>query len=98
MSMDDEPTRNPDMTSSDTDAAPEIWFLTGSQALYGEDVLNQVAAQSRQVAGDLAEGIDALVRIQWRPVLADSTDIRAVMAEANSDDSCVGVIAWMHTF
>src|SRR3954468_1792822 len=96
--MDDEPTRNPDMISSDTDAAPEIWFLTGSQGLYGDDVLDQVASQSQQVAGDLADGIEAPVTIQWRPVLTDSSDIRAVMVEANANDNCVGVIAWMHTF
>ena len=81
-----------------TGPRPEIWFLTGSQGLYGDDVLAQVASQSRQVAGELAAGIDGSVSIDWRPVLTSAGDIRAVMAEANSTTNCVGVIAWMHTF
>ncbi|WP_084960286.1 L-arabinose isomerase [Thermoactinospora rubra] len=69
-----------------------IWFLTGSQHLYGEETLAQVAAQSRQIA-------DALpVPVDWRPVLTDAAAIRRIMLEANADDSCTGVIAWMHTF
>ncbi|MEU1388628.1 MULTISPECIES: L-arabinose isomerase [unclassified Nonomuraea] len=69
-----------------------IWFLTGSQGLYGEDTLSQVAEQSRRIAEQLP------VPVQWRPVLTDATAIRRVMLEANADDECAGVIAWMHTF
>ena len=75
----------------------EIWFLTGSQDLYGEETLRQVAAQSREIAEVLDSG--ALpVRVVWQPVLTGADAIRRVMLDANSDDSCVGVIAWMHTF
>ncbi|MFF4194887.1 L-arabinose isomerase [Nonomuraea sp. NPDC001831] len=69
-----------------------IWFLTGSQGLYGEDTLSQVAEQSRRIAEQLP------VPVQWRPVLTDAAAIRRVMLEANADDECAGVIAWMHTF
>ncbi|MEV4394440.1 L-arabinose isomerase [Nonomuraea sp. NPDC049607] len=69
-----------------------IWFLTGSQGLYGEDTLRQVAEQSRRIAEQLP------VPVQWKPVLTDATAIRRVMLEANADDECAGVIAWMHTF
>jgi len=73
-----------------------IWFLTGSQGLYGEDTLRQVAEQSQQIAAALGERLPA--PLEWRPVLTDAAAIRRVMLEANADDSCVGVIAWMHTF
>ncbi|MFI9589746.1 L-arabinose isomerase [Nonomuraea sp. NPDC052265] len=69
-----------------------IWFLTGSQGLYGEDTLRQVAEQSRRIAEQLP------VPVQWKPVLTDAAAIRRVMLEANADDECAGVIAWMHTF
>ncbi|MGI5274536.1 L-arabinose isomerase [Nonomuraea sp. CA-218870] len=69
-----------------------IWFLTGSQGLYGEDTLRQVAEQSQRIAEALP------VPVQWKPVLTDAAAIRRVMLEANADDSCAGVIAWMHTF
>ncbi|WP_336213748.1 L-arabinose isomerase [Nonomuraea sp. LPB2021202275-12-8] len=69
-----------------------IWFLTGSQGLYGEDTLRQVAEQSQRIAEALP------VPVVWKPVLTDAAAIRRVMLEANADDSCAGVIAWMHTF
>jgi L-arabinose isomerase len=77
---------------------PEIWFLTGSQGLYGEDILAQVAGQSRQVSDALAASPDIPATVVAKPVLTDAGAIRAVMLAANADDSCVGIIAWMHTF
>ncbi|MEO5876102.1 MAG: L-arabinose isomerase, partial [Streptosporangiaceae bacterium] len=74
----------------------EVWFLTGSQSMYGEDTLRQVAEQSRQIADRLAEHLP--VRVRWLPVLTDAAAIRRVFLEANAADDCSGVIAWMHTF
>lgn len=76
----------------------EIWFLTGSQDLYGEETLAQVAEQSRQVAAWLDEAEAVPVRIVWKPVLKERDSIRTAMLQANAEDSCIGVIAWMHTF
>ena len=76
----------------------EVWFLTGSQDLYGADVLAQVAAQSQEVAGLLDAAEQVPVRVVWKPVLKDSESIRRMMLEAAADDRCVGLIAWMHTF
>jgi L-arabinose isomerase len=75
-----------------------VWFLTGSQGLYGEETLRQVATQSQAVATGLAESADIPVTVVWKPVLTDSDAIRRTMLEANSDDDVIGVIAWMHTF
>ncbi|WKR22635.1 L-arabinose isomerase [Actinomyces israelii] len=76
----------------------EIWFLTGSQDLYGEEALARVADQSRQVAAWLDDADAVPVPIVWKPVLKDRDAIRAAMLAANADDACIGVIAWMHTF
>lgn len=84
---------------SQTTGTPlQVWFLTGSQGLYGEDVLSQVAAQSQQVSGALADASAGLVDVIAKPVLTDADAIRRVMLDASSDDACIGVIAWMHTF
>ena len=72
-----------------------VWFVTGSQSLYGEETLRQVAEQSQAVAEALA-GLP--VRVEWKPVLIDPDGIRRLALEANADDSVIGVIAWMHTF
>ncbi|MCT9821341.1 L-arabinose isomerase [Microbacterium sp. W1N] len=72
-----------------------VWFVTGSQNLYGEETLRQVAEQSQEVVA----GLDGLpVRVEWKPVLKDSDSIRRLALEANADDSVIGVVAWMHTF
>ena len=80
------------------DATAEVWFLTGSQGLYGPQTLEQVADQSREIVARLDECADIPVKVVWKPVLTSSEDILNRMREANADPSVVGVIAWMHTF
>ncbi|MFC3455358.1 L-arabinose isomerase [Amycolatopsis speibonae] len=76
----------------------EVWFLTGSQRLYGEETLEQVAGQSLQIQRMLADTGRISAELVAKPVLTEPSAIRRVMLEANADDACVGVIAWMHTF
>ena len=76
----------------------EIWFLTGSQGLYGEETLAQVAEQSRAIADALDASGACPVRIVWKPVLTGSDGIHRMMLDANSDPACIGVTTWMHTF
>ncbi|UJP39927.1 L-arabinose isomerase [Cellulomonas palmilytica] len=76
----------------------EVWFFTGSQDLYGEETLRQVAQQSQEVARTLDASPDVPVTVVWKPVLKDSDSIRRAMLDANSDDRVLGVITWMHTF
>ncbi|WP_405219820.1 L-arabinose isomerase [Agrococcus sp. Ld7] len=75
-----------------------VWFLTGSQGLYGEETLRQVAEQSREVAAMLAEADEVPVTVEHRPVLTSPEAIHRAALEANADERVVGVIAWMHTF
>jgi L-arabinose isomerase len=79
-------------------AGYEVWFLTGSQHLYGEEVLRQVAEQSQQIAKELSAAADVPVKLVWKPVLTDSDAIRRTALEANAADNVIGVTAWMHTF
>ena len=72
----------------------QVWFLTGSQDLYGPETLAQVATQSKQIA----DAIDVPVTIVWKPVLKDSASIKRMALEVNANDDVIGVIAWMHTF
>jgi len=76
----------------------EIWFLTGSQGLYGEETLAQVAEQSRAVAASIDASTEVSTRVVWKPVLTTADAIRRTMLAANADDACVGLIGWMHTF
>ncbi len=79
-------------------AEHEVWFLTGSQDLYGDETLRQVAEQSQEIARALDAASDIPVTIVWKPVLKDSASIKRLALEVNAAENVIGVIAWMHTF
>lgn len=76
----------------------EVWFLAGSQGLYGPDTLALVETQWREVAGALDAAHEIPVRVVPRAVVTDSTGILRVCQEANATPQCIGLIVWMHTF
>jgi L-arabinose isomerase len=79
-------------------SSQEIWFVTGSQGLYGEETLRQVASQSQVIAEALDAALDVPVKVAWKPVLTDAAAIRRLCLDATADDNCIGLVAWMHTF
>ena len=76
----------------------EIWFVTGSQHLYGPETLAQVAAHSQAMAASL-DGERAMpVRVVFQPVLKTPEEIRELCRKANNTEACIGLVLWMHTF
>jgi L-arabinose isomerase len=78
--------------------ALEAWFITGSQHLYGEEALRQVAIDSQRIVEDLNSGDRLPLKIIFKPVLTTADAIYRLCQEANTTSNCVGLIAWMHTF
>src|SRR5664280_2137538 len=76
----------------------EVWFVTGSQHLYGADVLRVVDDHARRIARALDEAAAIPVRVVAKPVVTTQESIREVCLAATGSPTCVGVIAWMHTF
>src|SRR6201996_9385977 len=76
----------------------EVWFVTGSQDLYGEDTLKQVAGHSQQIAKSLNADSQIPVQVIFKPTVKSSGEIYNVIQDANSSKNCIGIIAWMHTF
>ncbi|MEJ2751664.1 MAG: L-arabinose isomerase [Chloroflexota bacterium] len=76
----------------------EAWFVTGSQELYGEEVLLQVASDSTAIIEGLNASGKLPIPVVFKPVLKSPEAIFNLVQEANSDPNCVGLIAWMHTF
>ncbi len=76
----------------------ELWCLTGSQHLYGDETLKQVAEHSQIIADSLDRSGKIAARVVAKPTLTDPDAILKVCLEANSSPSCAGVITWMHTF
>ncbi|MBI3176233.1 MAG: L-arabinose isomerase [Chloroflexi bacterium] len=76
----------------------EIWFVTGSQHLYGPKTLESVAAHSREIAAALNVSTEIPAQVIFKPVLTTPEDIRQLCLEANSAPNCAGLITWMHTF
>jgi L-arabinose isomerase len=76
----------------------EVWLVTGSQEMYGDETLRQVAANSKRIAAEFDSSPALPVRVVHRPVVTSSESIATTCRDANASDSCVGVILWMHTF
>ncbi len=76
----------------------EVWFVTGSQHLYGEETLQQVAAHSQTIAKALGEAPQIPVRVLFKPTVKTPEEIYQVCMDANNSAQCIGIIAWMHTF
>lgn len=74
----------------------EVWFLTGSQFLYGEETLKTVDEHSQEIVKELAGSLP--VSIVFKPVLKTPDEIYKIVQEANATTKCIGIIAWMHTF
>jgi len=75
-----------------------IWFVTGSQHLYGPRVLEQVAQNSSEIAAGLTASDLVSATVQAKGVVTTPEEILRVCREANSDENCAGLILWMHTF
>ena len=76
----------------------EVWFVTGSQHLYGDETLRQVAENSKAIAGALDSASEIPVRIVCKPTLTTPEAIRQLCLEATATPECIGLITWMHTF
>ncbi len=76
----------------------EVWFITGSQHLYGEETLKKVAEHSQQITSSLDASSVIPVKIIFKPVLKSPEEITALCKEVNNANNCIGIIIWMHTF
>jgi L-arabinose isomerase len=76
----------------------EVWFVTGSQFLYGEETLRQVAEHSQQIAKELNGSEKIAATIVFKPVLKTPEEIYQLCQDANAAKNCIGIVAWMHTF
>ena len=76
----------------------EIWFITGSQHLYGAEILKQVDIDSQVIAKALDLSEQIIVKVVMKPVLTAPEEITRICIEANSSSKCIGLITWMHTF
>jgi L-arabinose isomerase len=79
-------------------ASLEVWFLTGSQRLYGPETLQKVQQHAETIAGALAASPEISATVVCQPVMTDSESIFRMCQEASSSKNCIGLIAWMHTF
>jgi len=75
-----------------------VWFVTGSQHLYGDQALKKVEEHSREIALALTRAEKIPVVVVFKPVLTSADRIKDLFLEANSARNCIGLITWMHTF
>ncbi|MCQ6560747.1 L-arabinose isomerase [Paenibacillus mendelii] len=75
-----------------------FWFVAGSQGLYGEEALEQVERNAKEIVAGLDQDEAVTYPIVWKSVVSSTEAIHRVCQDANADPLCAGVIAWMHTF
>lgn len=76
----------------------EVWFVTGSQHLYGDETLKQVSANAKQIVTGLNTSDHIPIEIVMKPIVTTPDKIVEVCIAANSTQNCIGLITWMHTF
>ena len=76
----------------------KFWFCTGSQDLYGDECLRNVAEHSRIIVEELNKSGVLPFEVVLKPTLITNELIRKTFNEANIDEDCAGVIVWCHTF
>jgi L-arabinose isomerase len=76
----------------------EVWFVTGSQHLYGQKTLEQVASNAKAIAKHFDDNAAIPLKVVWKPTVKTPQEIYEVCRDANADANCVGLITWMHTF
>ncbi len=76
----------------------QVWFVTGSQHLYGDKALRQVAEDAQEIARALGQSSAIPVPVVFKPVVTTPEEIYQVCLDANTERSCIGLIVWMHTF
>jgi L-arabinose isomerase len=76
----------------------EVWFITGSQHLYGPETLEQVATDSRRIVDGLNAGAGLPIKLVFKPVVTTPDEIAAMLGDADAAPNCLGLVAWMHTF
>lgn len=76
----------------------KFWFCTGSQDLYGDECLKNVAEHSKKIVEVFNASGKLPFEVVWKPTLIDQASIRKTFNEANNDEECAGIITWMHTF
>ena len=76
----------------------EVWFVTGSQHLYGEETLKNVARHTTEIAQALDKSTSIPVKVIDKGLSTTPDEIYAICQEANVADKCIGMVVWMHTF
>jgi L-arabinose isomerase len=76
----------------------EVWFVTGSQHLYGEETLKKVAEHSKEIAAAFDKSSQIPVKVVFKPVLTTPDAITQLCIDANAAKDCIGLITWCHTF
>src|SRR5450756_155339 len=76
----------------------KVWFVTGSQHLYGNEALDRVAEDAQEIVRSLTQSDHIPVEIVFKPVVTTPEAIHTLCLEANNTQDCIGLITWMHTF
>ena len=76
----------------------EVWFVVGSQLLYGTEVLETVAKRGQEMAAYIEANENIPCKFVYKGTIKSNEEVSAIVKEANYDDKCIGIVTWCHTF
>jgi len=76
----------------------EVWFVVGSQVLYGPKVLEIVARRGQEMATTISADRHIPCKLVYKGTIKSNEEVTAIVRQANFDDNCVGIVTWCHTF
>ncbi|MBE6102436.1 MAG: L-arabinose isomerase [Selenomonas ruminantium] len=76
----------------------EFWFVAGSQFLYGEEQLKNVARDAEDIVKKLNDSGKLPYKVVCKGVMTTADGITQFMKDVNYHEEVAGVITWMHTF
>lgn len=79
-------------------SSKEVWFITGSQNLYGPETIEQVAKNSMKIIQSFNDSASIPVKVVFKPIVKSPEEIHGTLTAANQEQNCIGIITWMHTF
>ncbi|MEC5318799.1 L-arabinose isomerase [Brenneria populi subsp. brevivirga] len=76
----------------------EVWFVIGSQHLYGPETLRRVKEHAENVVAALNREAGLPVKLALKPLVKTPDEILSLCRDANYQDNCIGLLTWLHTF
>lgn len=76
----------------------EFWFVVGSQFLYGEETLEQVEQDAKEMVAGINQSGKLPCPVVYQDTIKTADGVTSLIKAANYAEDCAGIITFCHTF